>query len=90
MKITDHKVTIEKIKIKVSQLDNISSVEVHDNSHLHAGHKEAMKNPNKGHFHLIVRFKENRETRIVQHRKIYHALSSIMHNIHALSIEIIK
>ena len=90
MKKTDHKVTLEKIETEISRLDCIDHVEVIDNSHLHSGHREAMKNPEKGHFQLVVRFKENNYTRLKEHRIIYHALAPLMKHIHALSIQIIK
>lgn len=64
-------------------------LEVINESHLHANHKEAKKNPKAGHFRIIIvsdAFKN--KSLIERHRMIYESLGDLMKtSIHALSID---
>ena len=63
---------------------------VEDDSHKHKHHLEAMRHPDKGHYHVTIQshlFVE--KTKIDQHRMIYHAIKPCMQGIHALQITIV-
>ena len=90
MNKVNHRNTADQIHTLLKKQLNPQQLKVIDQSHLHEGHQEAMKNPNKGHFHITIKLKENNLSRIQQHRSVYQALKAIMPNIHALSIEIVS
>lgn len=75
----------EKIKNRLQALSP-ESVEIEDQSHLHAGHEGAKSG--KGHFAVVVvseRF-DGCKT-LDRHRMVYHALGELMDtDIHALTI----
>ena len=73
-----------KAKLKTQHL------EVLNESHLHAGHKEAKKNSGAGHFKVIIQAPElTGKSRIAQHRIINSIVADMMPaRIHALSIEV--
>ncbi|MDP6436193.1 MAG: BolA family protein [Gammaproteobacteria bacterium] len=64
-----------------------SSLEIEDQSHLHAGHAGAREG--KGHFRIVIASSHFSGKSLIQkHRLIYEALGSLMEtDIHALSIE---
>ena len=81
--------TAQLIQSAINQHINTIDLEVIDQSHLHKHHKEAIKNPEKGHFHVIIQFEDsNNMNRVQQHRAIYQAISPIMERIHAISIAV--
>jgi stress-induced morphogen len=59
---------------------------VHNDSHLHAGHKSAQENPKKGHFRIEITDPDQDLRLLQKHRAIYHALRHLMDRIHALQI----
>lgn len=75
--------------IRQTILDNLDaeSVEIRDDSHLHAGHAGAASGG--GHYAVkIVSNKFSGHSLIERHRMVYSALEDMMQNeIHALSIE---
>ncbi len=77
---------IEKIRAALQTLQP-SSLEIEDESHLHAGHAGAAS----GHGHFRVRIIStvfNGMTPIARHRKVYTALGELMQtDIHALAID---
>lgn len=75
----------------LQQVFSPSLLEVHDDSHKHHGHKGALENPDKGHFHVVICAVSLKNKNLVQqHRMIYQALSPLMEKIHALQITIKK
>ncbi|MEC8063617.1 MAG: BolA family protein [Pseudomonadota bacterium] len=80
-----------QIYTRLQQVFSPSSLVVHDDSHKHHGHKGALENPDKGHFHVVISAISLRNKNLLQqHRMIYQALSPLMHRIHALQITIKK
>ncbi len=65
------------------------TIHVENQSHLHEGHKEAIRHPKLGHFKVTIQLKMNDRSRLQQHRAIYDTLDGVMGRIHALSIAII-
>ncbi|MEI2635351.1 MAG: BolA family protein [Methylotenera sp.] len=79
---------IEAIKTRLSVLDPIS-LEIQDDSALHAGHKG---NAGGGHFNIkIVSSHFSHKSQIMRHRLIYQALTDLIpQQIHAISILVIS
>jgi len=75
---------IETIKTRLTTLSP-SSLEIQDDSALHAGHKG---NGGGGHFSIkIVSSQFSQKSQIMRHRLIYQALTDLMpQQIHAISI----
>jgi BolA family transcriptional regulator, general stress-responsive regulator len=75
---------IETIKTRLTMLSP-SSLEIQDDSALHAGHKG---NGGGGHFSIkIVSSQFSQKSQIMRHRLIYQALTDLMpQQIHAISI----
>ncbi|MGB7816545.1 MAG: BolA family protein [Methylotenera sp.] len=75
---------INTIKTRLSAFNPIS-LEIQDNSALHAGHKG---NTSGGHFGIkIVSSHFSQKSQIMRHRLIYQALTDLMpQQIHAISI----
>ncbi len=78
-----------EIREKLSQTLRPESLEIIDESHLHAGHAGARDG--RGHFKVsIVSTEFNGQSRIKRHRMVYDALGKMMQtDIHALTIEAI-
>jgi len=74
---------VEEIRQRLAILEPLS-VEIQDDSHLHAGHAGS----GGGHFSLtIVSSQFSGKSRIMRHRAIYQALNDLIpSNIHAVSI----
>ncbi|MES2499021.1 MAG: BolA family protein [Pseudomonadota bacterium] len=74
----------DTIQARLAQLNPIS-LELRDDSALHAGHAG---NTGGGHFHLkIVSSQFSQKSQIMRHRLIYQALTDLMpQQIHAISI----
>ena len=71
------------------QVFDPAHVEIENQSSMHKGHREAMKQPLKGHFSLHITCSNlGSGHRVKQHRMIYHALRGLMHRIHALSLHV--
>jgi BolA family transcriptional regulator, general stress-responsive regulator len=75
---------IETIKTRLATLNPVS-LEIQDDSALHAGHKG---NSGGGHFSIkIVSSQFSQKSQIMRHRLIYQALANLIpQQIHALSI----
>ena len=78
---------VERIRQRVTEALQPESLEIEDESHLHAGHAGAADG--RGHFRLmIVAEAFGGQTRIQRHRLIFEALGDMMQtDIHALSIQ---
>jgi len=78
---------VEYIADKLKESFNTRSVEVIDESHLHAGHAGARDG--KGHFKVIIRSNVFLDKSLIErHRMIYAVLQEALEtDIHALSIE---
>ena len=78
---------VAEIKARLEAALSPESLQVDDESHLHAGHEGAKDG--RGHFRVLVisdMFKS--QTPIKRHRMIYHAMGELMQtDIHALTIE---
>lgn len=82
-----HKQTQNTILKILQEKLNSQEIEVIDNGHKHKGHKSAIENPDKGHFHVKIKAQSlSGLSKIQQHRKVYTYLEEIMHKIHALEI----
>lgn len=81
------KLRIEKMSAALEAALTPESMDVSDESHLHAGHEGARSG--KGHFHVtIVAAKFNDQSLVKRHRLIYDALGDLMNSdIHALGID---
>lgn len=77
---------IETMHLHLAALDPVS-LEIHDESHKHAGH--AGSRDGGGHYLLhIVSAKFSGKTTLARHRMIYSALGEMMkQHIHALNIQ---
>lgn len=80
----------QEIKARIQANLNPERLEIINESHLHAGHKEAKKNSGAGHFRVIIQASELQcKSRITQHRQINALVADMMPSqIHALSIEV--
>jgi BolA protein len=79
--------TKTKIEEILKRTFTIEHLEVHDDSHLHAGHVEALTQGG-GHFHLLIVAKDFEGKKPVErHRMIYAALKDLKPQIHALGIQ---
>ena len=78
---------LERIRVRLEQRFTPTTLEVVDESHLHAGHPGARSG--KGHFRVrIVAPAFSGLPALRRHRLIYESLDELMtHDIHALSIE---
>lgn len=78
---------IAQIEKRLRSAFDPSTLEIQDESHLHAGHAGAREG--KGHFRVrIVSGRFSGTSPIQRHRLIYEALGSLMEtDIHALAIE---
>lgn len=78
---------IEQIRMRLTERFHPLSLEVADESHLHAGHAGARSG--RGHFRVrIVADAFAGQTAVKRHRMIYEALGELMSSdIHALRIE---
>ncbi len=91
MKVNHHQQTAVAIKQCLLEKFQPAYLEVINNSHLHAKHKGALENPDKGHFHIIIdasSIKSTSNNMLMKHRAIYDALSDIMQRIHACEISL--
>lgn len=88
--VTHHELTRQLITLILTQQLAPRSIHVENQSHLHEGHKEALKHPKQGHFRLTIQLQMNDRSRLQQHRAIYDTLDGVMGRIHALSITIIS
>ena len=75
---------VEAIKTRLASLEPLS-IEIQDNSALHAGHAG---NSGGGHFSItIVSSQFSQKSQIMRHRLIYQALTDLIpQHIHAISI----
>ena len=75
---------VETIKTRLASLEPLS-IEIQDNSALHAGHAG---NTGGGHFSItIVSSQFSQKSQIMRHRLIYQALTDLIpQHIHAISI----
>lgn len=90
MPSSPHNQTVQTIEFLLNEALAPTYLEVTDVSWKHRQHKEAQKNPSKGHFDLTIRSPcLHGKTRLAQHRIVYSTLNSIMDCIHALSIKVI-
>lgn len=90
MNCDSHQDTLSSMRSLLNTEFSPDSLEIVDDSERHKNHKEARKNPGKGHFLLKISSKSfHGKTRVQQHRMIYSSLSSIMDKIHALNILIL-
>jgi BolA protein len=80
---------IEQIRAALEAALSTDSLEITDESHLHAGHAGARSG--KGHFHVkIVASEFAGLTLVKRHRLVYNAVGELMdREIHALGIEAI-
>lgn len=84
-----HEVTKFLIMTVLWQQLSPQSLVVSNDSENHKGHREAERQPDKGHFIVSITFSDDvAKSRLAQHRMIYTALDGLMHRIHALSIHI--
>ena len=76
----------QRIRDVLHQALEAQTVEIRDDSHLHAGHAGAREG---GHYHVtIVSSRFDGLSRVARHRLVYDALSHLMQaGIHALAIE---
>lgn len=81
-----HAVTAEAIHALLQSSLQAQSLEVQDDSHLHAGHAGAREGR---HFSVkIVSSRFSGLSRVARHRLVYDSLASLMnHGIHALAID---
>jgi BolA protein len=79
---------VETIKTRLAALNPVS-LEIQDDSAMHAGHKG---NTGGGHFSVkIVSSQFSQKSQIMRHRLIYQALTDLMpQQIHAISIHAIS
>ncbi|MGD8514063.1 MAG: BolA family protein [Granulosicoccaceae bacterium] len=84
--MTDNTARIEEMRKRLQAAFDPESIEIEDESHLHAGHAGAKSG--KGHFNVsIVSDKFSGKTLIQRHRMVYEAMGELMQtDIHALSI----
>jgi len=77
---------VERIHMLLSNALAPSQLEVHDDSHLHAGHAGAASGG--GHFRVkIVSERFEGQRLVMRHRLVYDAVQGMMHtDIHALAI----
>ena len=77
---------VERIHMLLSNTLAPSRLEVHDDSHLHAGHAGAASGG--GHFRVkIVSERFEGQRLVMRHRLVYDAVQGMMHtDIHALAI----
>ena len=75
---------VDTIKTRLASLEPLS-IEIQDNSALHAGHAG---NTGGGHFSItIVSSQFSQKSQIIRHRLIYQALTDLIpQHIHAISI----
>ena len=78
---------IERIRARVLEQLSPSELDIHDESHQHAGHTGARDG--RGHFRLrIVAAVFSGESLLARHRRVYAALGDLMQtDIHALALE---
>jgi BolA protein len=78
---------IERIRQRLTDALQPESLEIEDESHLHAGHAGAADG--RGHFRvLVVADAFGGQNRIQRHRLVYSALGDMMQtDIHALAIQ---
>ena len=81
-----HELTRQLIMVVLTQQLAPRTIHVENQSHLHEGHKEAVRRPKQGHFKVTIQLEMNNRSRLQQHRVIYDALDGLMNRIHALSI----
>jgi BolA protein len=86
MSISPASERLERIRVELQRALNVESIELFDDSHLHAGHAGARDG--KGHFRVRLVSTDFSGLRTLQrHQLIYRALADMMLNdIHALSI----
>ena len=84
-----HELTRQLIMVVLTQQLAPHTILVENQSHLHKGHKEAIRRPKQGHFKVTIHLDMNNRSRLQQHRVIYDTLDGVMGRIHALSIAII-
>lgn len=85
-----HDGTAAEIKSRIQASLKPQHLEIINESHLHAGHKEAKKNASAGHFKVIIQCDALADkSRLNQHRAIHQLLEDLLPaKIHALSIEV--
>lgn len=77
----------ERIRAALTQAFSPVTLEVHNESHLHAGHA-GDDGSGESHFRIMVVSQVfTRMKRVDRHRKVFEALQEEMQHIHALSIE---
>lgn len=80
--------TSDHIKQLLEQSFRISSLEVIDESHKHAGHAEAKKSGGR-HFRVIMVSPDFEGKSLIQrHRMVYDALKPLAPHIHALALKL--
>jgi BolA family transcriptional regulator, general stress-responsive regulator len=84
-----HEETVQKINELLKAKFSPARLEVINESHLHAKHKEAKKHPKAGHFRIIIESSDFAgKSLIQQHRMVYECLAELMNiSIHALALE---
>jgi len=76
----------DQIKSILQKTFRIHSLEVLDDSDLHAGHSGAIESGG-GHFRVIIVSADFEGKPLIQrHRMVYDALKPVIHDIHALAI----
>ena len=78
---------VDRIRARLNEALTPETLEIEDESHLHAGHAGARDG--RGHFRvLIVAEAFGGRTRVQRHRQVYEALGEMMQtDIHALAIQ---
>jgi len=83
----NNKARVAEITARLEATFSPESLQVDDESHLHAGHEGAIDG--RGHFRvLVISDKFVGQTAIKRHRMVYQAMGELMQtDIHALTIE---
>ena len=85
--VPDNSARIARMRLLLEQAFAPSTLEIRDDSHLHAGHAGAASGA--GHFHLRIRAAASAgQAPLARHRAVYRVLDTLMGaDIHALSID---
>ncbi len=83
----NNEIRLAEITVRLEETFSPESLQVDDESHLHAGHEGAKDG--RGHFRvLVVSDKFRGQSAIKRHRMVYQAMGELMQtDIHALTIE---
>ncbi len=83
----NNEIRLAEITVRLEETFSPESLQVDDESHLHAGHEGAKDG--RGHFRvLVISDKFRGQSAIKRHRMVYQAMGELMQtDIHALTIE---